>query len=143
MQSGCRRRDRAALVRVDGLITLAIVRPIGATNVRWQWNGTDAVDGLGDWTIFAGEPNRTAPEEPTFEHLTFEPNTVPFEQHFRPRLQLLPGMHQRLPHFETPNLQHIFLSNSQMDALGISRATSRQFLFGSWEFPSGKWELPY
>src|SRR3954467_14388923 len=105
MQSRCRRGDRAALVRVNGLIAVAIFRTIGPTNVRRQWNVTDTVDCVGHRAVFAGEPNRPTAEEPALEHLTFEPDTVAFEQHFCPRLQLLPGMHQRLPHFyfRTPN----------------------------------------
>src|SRR6476620_8446163 len=147
MQSRCRRRDRASLMRVDGLIALAIVRPIGPTNVRWQWNVADTVDCLGHRAVFAGEPNRPTPEEPAFEHLPFEPDTVAFEQHFRSGLELLPGMHQRLPHFETPNSQRRCSSNSQTDAFGMTRARSRQFpvwswgskVVGIWEFPVGSW----
>src|SRR5690242_18762538 len=113
MQSGCRRCDRAALVRVDGLITLAVVGPIGATNVRWQWNVADSIDCLVDRAVFAGQPNRPTAEKPALEHLALEPDTVAFEQHFRSGLELLPGMHQRLPQLETPNSQRRCLSNSQ------------------------------
>ncbi len=161
MQSRCRRRDRASLMRVDGLIALAIVRPIGPTNVRWQWNVADTVDCLGHRAVFAGEPNRPTPEEPAFEHLPFEPDTVAFEQHFRSGLQLLPGMHQRLPQLQTPNSQRrclsnsqllvetpnspqIFLSNSQTNAVGRGKAVGREFPVGSWMSEGvGSWEFAF
>ena len=101
VQAGRRRRDRSALARVDGLIALAIRRPIRAL----------MYGGSGMWPIASigrrrrspdavPQPDRAPSVEMAREHLAVQHAAPsPLEHHARARLQLLTRVHQRVPLF--------------------------------------------
>ena len=99
VQSGGRRGNRSACAREHGLIALAI----RARSARWMYGGS------GTWPMASTasmtdpasgrEPNPAAPEELPLEHLPVQRGCAALEDHRGPGLQLLPGMHQRVPDF--------------------------------------------
>ena len=97
VQTGGGRRDRPARAREDGLVPVAIVHAIVAPDVRRQRHVTDRIDrGVHGRVIFGPEPNEAPAEESTLEDFAME-GVISVKDDPRPRLQFLPGMHQRLP----------------------------------------------
>ena len=98
MQAGGRRRDRAALARIHGLIPLAIALRVVALDVRRQRHVADLVDRVLDArAALRPETDRPPAVKMPIEHLSVQHVPGAAEHHLRSGLQLLPGMHERVP----------------------------------------------
>ena len=99
VQSRGRCGNRAAVLRVDRLIAIAIGRRIVALDIRRQWHVADAIDDFTQGPAFGHQPNEAPSMKTAGTH--FAANAIGAIAELEPRsfLEPLPGMHQRLPRF--------------------------------------------
>ena len=98
MESGGRRRDRAALAGIHGLIPIAIALRVVPLDIRRQRHVADVLDRLFDArAVLRPEPYRPPAMEVPLENFAMKHVTHASKYHLRSRPKLLAGMDERVP----------------------------------------------
>jgi thioredoxin reductase len=101
MQPRRRRRNRAAVACVNGLITVAVGRLIAALDVWRQRDVPNPIDCIVDVDPLIGpETDSAAAMKMTCDDFPMKPRVVAFEDDARADVELLPRVHQRFPDLE-------------------------------------------
>jgi hypothetical protein len=98
VKAGSRRRDRAALAGVDGLVAVAVEFRIRALDVGRQRHMADRVDRVPHRRAVVGpQSNGPPPVKMPPDHFGIQRACARRESHPRPFPEALPGMHERDP----------------------------------------------